>query len=70
MAGMAACLLQAHPSWTPGQVMNWFQNKAQDKMYASGLDNDYSNAYSIWGGTKRVAYFPLKGQKPFNYTGS
>ena len=70
MAGMAACLLQAHPSWTPGQVMNWFQNNAQNKMYSSGLDNDYSYAYSIWGGTQRVAYFPLKGQKTFNYTAS
>jgi subtilisin family serine protease len=70
MAGMAACLLQAHPTWTPSQVVNWFQNKSQNKMYSSGVDNDYSNVSSIWGGTQRVAYFPLKGQKPFNYTGS
>lgn len=70
MAGMAACLLQAHPAWTPSQVVNWFQNNAQNKMYSSGLDDDYTNDYSIWGGTKRVAYFPLKGQKPFSYIGS
>jgi len=70
MAGMAACLLQAHPAWTPSQVVNWFQNNAQNKMYSSGLDNDYSDNASIWGGTQRVAYFPLKGQKPFSYTGS
>ena len=68
MAGLAACLLQAHPTWSPTQVMSWFQNKAQDKIYSTGLDNDYTVVNSLWGGTQRVAYFPLKGQKPFTYS--
>ena len=70
MSGMAACLLQAHPAWSPTQVVSWFKNNAQDKMYSSALDNDYTTSSSIWGGTQRVAYFPLKGQKPFGYTSS
>jgi subtilisin family serine protease len=68
MAGLAACLLQAHPTWSPAQVVSWFQNKAQDKIYSTGLDNDYTVENSLWGGTQRVAYFPLKGQKPFTYS--
>jgi len=70
MAGLAACLLQAHPKWSPTQVMSWFQHKAQDKIYSTGLDNDYTVENSLWGGTQRVAYFPLKGQKPFTYSAS
>ena len=70
VAGMAACLLQAHPTWTPTQVMNWFQNNSQDKIYSTGNNNDYTTTNSLWGGTQRVAYFPLNGQKPFQYTSS
>lgn len=70
VAGMAACLLQAHPTWAPTQIINWFQNNAQDKMYSTGNTDDYSTTNSIWGGTKRVAYFPLNGQKPFEWTSS
>lgn len=70
MAGLAACLLQAHPAWSPAQVTSWFQNNAQDKIFSTGLNNDYTVANSLWGGTQRVAYFPLKGQKPFDYTSS
>lgn len=70
ITGMAACFLQAHATWSPAQVVSWFQNNAQDKMYSSGLDNDYTTSSSLWGGTQRVAYFPLKGQKPFGYTSS
>jgi subtilisin family serine protease len=68
MAGLAACLLQAHATWSPAQVVSWFQNNAQDKIYSTGLDNDYTVENSLWGGTQRVAYFPLKGQKPFTYS--
>lgn len=68
MTGLAACLLQAHPTWSPTQVVSWFQNNAQDKIRSTGLDNDYTDENSIWGGPQRVAYFPLKGQKPFTYS--
>jgi subtilisin family serine protease len=70
MAGMAACLLQAHPTWSTSQIMNWFQNKSTTTIYSTGNNNDYTNTNSIWGSTQRVAYFPLNGQNPFQYTSS
>ena len=69
VAGMCALLLQAHPDWTPEQVTNWFIGNAQDKMYSAGT-TDWTDNYSILGGTPRVAYFPLSGQKPFIISGS
>jgi subtilisin family serine protease len=65
MAGMAACLLQAHPDWTPRQVTNWFTSNATDTLFTTGLDNDYTTSNSVHGGPAKVGYFPLKGQKPF-----
>ena len=65
MAGMAACLLQAHPDWTPSQVMNWFQSNATDTIFTTGLDDDFTTSNSVHGGPAKVAYLPLKGQKPF-----
>ena len=65
MAGMAACLLQAHPDWTPRQVMTWFQNNSTNTLLDTGQDDDYTTTNSVHGGPARVAYLPLKGQKPF-----
>jgi subtilisin family serine protease len=65
MAGMAACLLQAHPDWTPRQVMTWFQNNSTNTILDTGQDDDYTTTNSVHGGPAKVAYFPLKGQKPF-----
>ena len=65
MAGMAACLLQAHPDWTPRQVMTWFQNNSTNTILDTGQDDDYTTTNSVHGGPARVAYLPLKGQKPF-----
>ena len=65
MAGMAACLLQAHPDWTPRQVMTWFQNNSTNTILDTGQDDDYTTTNSVHGGPAKVAYLPLKGQKPF-----
>ncbi len=67
MAGMAACLLQAHPDWTPRQVVDYFEKNSKSTMYSTGLNNDYTNNNSILGGSPRTAYFPLYGTKPFGY---
>ena len=66
MAGMAACLLQAHTDWAPIQVMNWFQNNAHNNLYSTGLNNDSTVRDSIRGSEQRVAFFPLKGQKVYS----
>ena len=65
MAGMAACLLQAHPDWTPRQVMNWFTSNATSTILNTGQDDDYTTSNSVHGGPAKVGYLPLKGQKPF-----
>ena len=70
MAGMAALLLQAHPDWTPAQVMNWFHDNSTATIYDNGNDADYTNDNTIHGSTSRVAYFPLNGQRIFTYSSS
>ena len=70
MAGMAALLLQAHPDWTPAQVMNWFHDNSTATIYDNGNDADYTNDNTIHGSTSRVAYFPMKGQRIFTYSSS
>ena len=70
VAGMAACLLQAHPDWTPYQVMKWFENNAHNNLYSTGLNNDNEVTDSIQGSEQRVAFFPLNGQKVFSISAS
>ena len=67
MCGMIGCLLQAHPDWTPIQVVNYFQNNAVANMRDTGLDNDYGLNTTIHGSANRIAYFPMNGQKKFGY---
>lgn len=68
MCGMVACLLQAHPDWTPAQVKKYFTTNAKANMYTTGLDNDYSVTNTIHGGPNRTAYFPMNGQIKFNHS--
>ena len=68
MCGMIGCLLQAHPDWTPGQVKSYFENNSVANMRDTGLNNDFGVNTTIHGGPNRVAYFPMNGQKPFDYS--
>ena len=72
IAGMVCLLLQAHPDWTPTQVVNWMFNNATDKIFDGGDSTgaDYTTERSLWGAYERLAYFPLKGSKVFQYTSS
>jgi subtilisin family serine protease len=70
IAGMVACLLQAHPDWSPATVKKWFLHNATDKIRTTGNDNDYTTGNSILGGAQKVAYFPMNGRLPFSWTSS
>ena len=65
MAGMVALLQQAHPDWSPAQIVKYFETNAKEVMYDTGSTNDYTVANSVHGGIPRIAYFPLSGQRPF-----
>ena len=66
IVGMIACLLQAHPDWTPAQVKKYFTSNSLTNMYDTGSTTDYSTTNTIHGSPNRVAYFPMHGDKPFN----
>ena len=67
MAGIAACILQAHPDWTPKQVFDYVRDNASDTIYSSNSSTDWSNSKSILGASQKVAYFPMSGRRPFSY---
>ena len=67
IVGMTACLLQAHPDWTPDQAKKWLESNAKANMYTTGLDNDYAVTNTIHGSPNRTAYFPMNGQRKFNH---
>lgn len=59
VAGVAALYLQAYPSRTPEQVSEWLIDNSQiDQLNDTGLDNDYTNTFSLLGGPNRYLYNP------------
>ena len=66
IAGMCALLLQVHPDWSPTQVYKWMMQYAQNALYTTGVNDDFTYNQSTYGGPVRVAYFPLSAQRPFS----
>tara|TARA_B100001013_G_scaffold100087_3_gene56414 strand:- start:12284 stop:14053 length:1770 start_codon:yes stop_codon:yes gene_type:complete len=72
-AGMAALIFQLHPDWTPKQVVSFMiQNAIQSNLYSSkangGLEDDYTNHWSLFGSEGNVAYIPMANRKPWNWS--
>lgn len=67
VAGMSALLLQAHPDWTPEQVVKWIADKSITALYTTGLTNDYTNSSSLLGSTTKLPYFTMHGQRYFQH---
>jgi subtilisin family serine protease len=62
ITGMCALYLQKNPTATPAEVKAWIKNTSiKDKMYSTGLNNDYTNSRSLLGGTAGIAYQNLLG---------
>lgn len=61
IAGIAALYMQANPRATPTNVYDWFTaNASKNSLYKTGLDSDYTNMESQWGGDGGVAYQALQ----------
>ena len=67
VCGMMACILQAHPDWTPKQVKNYLIANSQPLMYDTSSDDDFISSASLHGGNNRIAHLPMNGSKQFNY---
>jgi subtilisin family serine protease len=62
VAGVLSLYLQQNPAATPAQVKSWLSSTTvpgQDRIYSTGLDNDYTNQESIWGGNQNYLYWPF-----------
>jgi subtilisin family serine protease len=56
MTGIGALFLQNNLTATPAQYKNWLKANGTSTIYSTGLDNDYSNQHSQYGGNTKVAY--------------
>lgn len=65
IAGISALVMQAHPDWTPSQLYGWITSNAQNQLFSTGLDNDYTTGGSVFGGGTAIAYLPMNGQKVY-----
>jgi|TARA_B100001964_G_scaffold78806_1_gene89116 subtilisin family serine protease len=72
MCGMGALLLQAHPEWTPRQIVRWFKDNSISTLRDStgSTATDHADEFSLIGGDNHVAYFKMHGKKPFGYSSS
>jgi len=69
IAGIAALVLQAHPTWTPAQVYRYMVENSTAGMNDTGLNNDYTNSATIHGSPNNVAYLPMNGRKVYRISG-
>jgi subtilisin family serine protease len=61
ITGMCALYLQKNPTATPVEVKTWIKNTSiKNKIYSTGLNNDYTNPKSLLGGTAGIAYQNLQ----------
>ena len=56
VCGIGALFLESNLTATPAQVKNWLTSVATPTIYSTGLDDDYTNVRSQYGGVTNVAY--------------
>lgn len=64
VAGLSSLFLQANPHATPAQVKSWVLSQSLPVIYTTGLDNDYTDARSIKGGSNRFMFNPFNSETP------
>lgn len=72
VTGMLALFLQINPGATAQQCKDWLNNfgSRADKMYTTGLDNDYTNTRSLQGQQNKFMYWPYGASTNYKQTGS
>jgi subtilisin family serine protease len=57
VAGVLSLWLQLNPGATPAQALSYFTDKSKtDRIYTTGLDNDYTDSRSLLGGNNRFLW--------------
>jgi subtilisin family serine protease len=56
VCGLGALILQINPASKPAEFRNFLLNNVGTKVRYSGLNNDYTELNSIWGGQNRVLF--------------
>jgi hypothetical protein len=69
ICGMVALQCQVNPSITPSQMHQSIISNATDKLYTTGLDNDYTNGRSLGGSSARCAYNKFNSSIQLNING-
>ena len=65
VCGLGACILQLEPYHTAISLKQKIRNLAsQDKLYSSGLDDDYTNSRSILDSANKLLYTPFNNGYP------
>ena len=65
VCGLGACILQLEPYHTPASLKDKIRNLAsQDKIYSSGLDDDYTNSRSLLDSANKLLYTPFSSGYP------
>lgn len=68
--GLGALALQLHPGFTPTELQQWYLTNGKHTLYSTGLDDDYSNVYSVVGGDNLLIYNPYAANKSVDIAGT
>ena len=71
ITGMLALFLQVNPGATIDQCREWLDNNSSklNKIFTTGLTNDYSNTRSIMGQENKFPFFPNARDIGFKQSG-
>ena len=69
VAGVAACLLELYPNWSPSKLKQYLLDNAGVAIQNDGADNDWTNDRSLKGGEAKVLCMPFTGSIPMRVSG-
>ena len=72
VAGVAALIAQVNPQITPAEMKTYITTKfgQTGDIYTSGLNNDFSNSRSLWGGSDVMLHNPFNAATAYKITNS